>query len=102
MKIKYIQSKMVNGKSAILKDIAQMGPKNYEFFEQVLDNLQGELFAAGAYEEKISANLKIKHTTYWSRIKYLEEKAILKKFSRGIYKINTNWVSVFEVEINKK
>ena len=98
MKVKYIVMKMIDERATILRDVAAMGSDNYEFFEQVLRYAQGNFFMVGQYKEMIMSNISIKHTTFWNRIKYLEDKCIITKTARGIYRLNTNWVKVFEIE----
>ena len=101
MKVKYIIMKMVDDRAVTLRDVAAMGAKDYRFFEQVLANAEGNFFLAGELKGKLMDKLHISYSTYWSRVHSLEEKSIIKRTSRGLYKLNTNWVKVFDVDPKK-
>ena len=98
MKVKYIVMKMVDDRAVILRDIASMGAKKYNFLEQIFANVEGDFFLAGEKRVKIMDILRIGYSTYWTRIHDMEEMGTIKKVSRGIYKLNINWVKVFSIE----
>ena len=94
--------KMVDDKIVTLRDVAEMGTKNVDFFEQVLYHAEGKMFLAGEFKSKICNRLKISERTYWNRVHYMEDKGIIKNTSKGNYKLNSNWVRVFDVDPKKK
>lgn len=98
MKVKYIIMKMVDDRPVTLDDVAAMGARDYTFFKQVLANTEANLFLAGELKDKLMNKLDLKYTTYWTRVNSLVKKRIIIKTSKGIYRLNTNWVRVFEVE----
>jgi len=102
MKVKYIIMKMVNDKIVTLRDVAEMGVKNVDFFELILAYAEGQIFLAGVLKDKICNKLKISERTYWKRVNYIENKKIIKKVGKGVYKLNTSWVRVFDVDPKKK
>ena len=101
MKVKYIIMKMVDGNSVAMRDVAEMGSKNVQFFEQVIYHADSQIFLAGLKRDKVCSKLKISERTYWKRVHYMEEKGIIKKQGKGIYKLNTNWVRVFDADPKK-
>ena len=94
--------KMIDNRMVTIRDVAEMGSKNIDFFEQIMAFADGQMFLAGVHKDKICNKLKMSERTYWTRVHYMEGKTIIKKIGKGIYKLNSNWVRVFDVDPKKK
>lgn len=95
MKVKFLMLKFMDNNFNLIDTLVSLNKKEYAFFKQIATNLHENMFLAGELRIKICRKLNISSGTYWRRIDRMVELDFIFKSSRGVYRINSNWVKVF-------
>ena len=79
--------------------IHSMSNKEYEFLKRVIGYSIDDLFLSSAQKDVIMGELNIHHTTYFKRIKSLEELGVITRAQKGVYKLNDNWMKLITLDV---
>jgi biotin operon repressor len=104
MKVKYLTIKFMNGNFEILDKIGALSGKEYSFFKEVVERTDAaqNFIVAGDNMEHMMKKLNISESSFWNRVKTLQEAGILIKKQRGIYMLNKNFIRIAVVDLEEE
>ena len=100
MKVKWISIKNMGSNFGVLEKIANIEPRNWSFFKELVNNAQENLYLSASKKDKVMKNLKISEPTYFKRLKWAEENNILVKEMKGVYRFQENWIKLVTLEVS--
>jgi len=78
-----------------LEIVANMGMSGYAVFEFIISNTDGDKYFAGDHLYKALETMGISESTYWRKLKKLEDTGLIQKYGRGRYIINPKYADMF-------
>ena len=92
--------KIMGNNFGVLETIANINPKDWAFFKEMVINSKDDLFLSTVKKNSVMVALGISAPTYFKRLKWAENEGILTREMKGVYRFNKKWIKLVTLEVS--